>query len=456
MSSNKPTLKRDLGLLAAISIVVGNMIGSGIFGLPSALAKVATPSIVIISWVVVAVGATMIALSYGNLSKAIPKAGGPVVYSEAAFGKLVGYIVSLVWWIGSAVGNAAIVDLVFTQIVQLVPILNNPIYKLVITLATLWFFTYINISGVKFAGWISIVTTILKTSVFFLIIILALPHFNLDLFSGQSQTYVIQGNPNTFTMFSASLALIFWAFTGLESSTMAGGEIKNPEKNIQRSVVWGLSIVGVIYVLINLSLFILVPQQQLANSESPFADAINNVTHSQSGGVIINVAILVSVTGALSGWILATGRSIYAASKDRFFISSFAKVHPKYSTPYVALIASSMITSIFFFLNFYSDIKDNREGLSHFVNITTVAAFINLPTYLVTVISELVLIKRRNISSTRINYIRIYFAIIFAVLFIYFGITGSIVPIHYWIVAGVLLLVGLCCYPIFRRSYRSV
>ena len=455
MSSNNPSLKRDLGLLAAISIVVGNMVGSGVFGLPSALARVATPAVIITSWIVVAIGAITIALSYGNLSKAIPKAGGPVVYSEAAFGKLGGYIVSLVWWIGSAVGNAAIVDLIFTQIVQLVPSLDNPIYKLIITLGTLWFFTYINICGVKFAGWISIVTTTLKIAVFLLIIMLALPHLNLDFFADKIPSKSIEGDTSIFTMFSASLALIFWAFTGLESSTMAGGEIKNPEKNIQRSVVWGLSIVGVIYVLINVSLFILVPQEQLAVSESPFADAINNATNSNSGGVIINVAILISVIGALSGWILATGRSIYAASKDRFFIPSFAKVHKKYSTPYIALIASSVITSIFFFLNFYSDISGNEKSISHFVNITTVAAFINLPTYLVTVLAEFILIKRGRVKSTKVNYIRIYFAILFAILFIYFGIVGSIVPIHYWIVSCALLLVGLSCYPIFRKSHQK-
>ena len=145
MSSQNTSLKRDLGLLAAITIVVGNMIGSGVFGLPAALAKVATPSIIILAWVVVAIGATIIALSYGNLSRSIPKAGGPVVYTEAALGKFWGYIVSLVWWVGSAVGNAAIVDLIFTQLAQLIPALDFPVSKLIATLSILWLFTYINI-----------------------------------------------------------------------------------------------------------------------------------------------------------------------------------------------------------------------------------------------------------------------------------------------------------------------
>lgn len=455
MSSKNTSLKRDLGLFAAISIVVGNMIGSGVFGLPSALAKIAIPSLIILAWVVVAIGATIIALSYGNLSRAIPKAGGPVVYAEAALGKFWGYIVSLVWWVGSAVGNAAIVDLIFTQLAQLIPAIDLPIYKLIATLSILWLFTYINICGVRFAGWISIVTTILKASVFIIVIILAIPHLNFDLLESNSLPLSLQGETDMFKMFSAAIALIFWAFTGLESSTMAGGEIKNPERNIQRSVVWGLTIVGVIYILINVSLFALIPQDRLAESDSPFADAINLALGTDFGGDIINVAILVSVVGALSGWILTTGRSIYAASKDKFFITSFAKIHPKYATPYVALIASGVITSLFFFLNFYSDISGDTQGLSHFVNITTVAAFINLPTYMVTVISEYVLIRKGRIQSSKANNIRLFLAFVFSIVFIYFGLIGSIVPDIYWIISIGLLLIGLFCYPIFRKSHKE-
>lgn len=451
MALQNDSLKRDLSLFAAITIVVGNMIGAGIFGLPAALAKVATPVVILLAWAVVAIGIIFIALSYGNLSRAIPKAGGPVVYSEAALGKFCGYMVSLFWWVGSSIGNAAIVDLIFTQIVQLVPTLDVPLYKLIVTLSIVWLFTYINICGVRFAGWISIITTILKTSVFVLVILLALSQLNLGVFTTPVSHDLVEGS-NILTMFSATVALVFWAFTGFESSTMAGGEIKNPEKNIPRSIIWGLSAVGVIYILINASLLMLLPQEKLANSQSPFADAINIVTGTSAGGTIINVAILISVVGALSGWILASGRSIYAASKDKFFLASFAKIHPKYATPYVALIGSSIITSIFFFLNFYSDIAGNKESLSHFVNITTIASSLFLPTYLVTVVSEYVLIRKGKLSSSVSNYIRILFAAIFSILFIYFGIFCSIVPVIYWIVAITLLGIGLLCYPIFRRS----
>lgn len=455
MALQNNSLKRDLSLFAAITIVVGNMIGAGIFGLPAALARVASPVVILLAWAVAAIGVVVIALSYGNLSKSMPKTGGPVVYSEAAMGKFGGYMVSLVWWVGSSIGNAAIVDLIFTQLVQLIPWLDLPHYKLVVTLAVLWLFTYINICGVRFAGWISMVTTVLKVSVFVLVIILALSYFDLSVFSSKaSSTMVVEGDRDgsLMAMFSAAIALVFWAFTGFESSTMAGGEIKNPEKNIERSIVWGLLSVGVIYILINASLLMLLPGDRLANSASPFADAINLATGTTVGGTIINIAILISVVGALSGWILASGRSIFAASKDGFFLASFAKVHSRYATPYVALIGSSVITSVFFFINFYSDISGSDESISHFVNITTIASCLFLPTYLMTIISEYILIGKGRVPSSGANYVRLLFAAMFSVLFIYFGIFCSTVPIVYWIIAIIILGVGLLFYPIFRRG----
>lgn len=457
MTTGNNTLKRDLGLVAAISIVIGNMVGSGIYGLPSELAKVASPSITLLAWISVSIGAIIIALSYGNLSKYIPKAGGPVVYAEAAMGRFSGYSVSLIWWLAAAIGNAAIVELMFTTIAELFPIGNDPVVKLVANLLVFWIFTYINIRGVKFAGWVSMGANVLKFFVFVLLILVAIPFFNTDILISDEipKTLSDKSDISVFSMFSAAIALMFWAYTGLESSTMAGSEIKNPEKNIQRSVVWGLVLVMFIYLSLNVSLFVLVPQEELAHSDSPFADAINKGLGVSYGSYIINACILASLIGTLAGWIMATARSVYAASEDKFFIQSFSKLHPKYSTPYVALIVSGVITSVFFLLNFYNDISGGDKNLSHFVNITTVAAFINLPTYLITIVSEIILIKKQRIGTTMINNVRLFIAFLTSIIFLYFGWKGSVVPPVYWYVSLVLLTVGFLCYPLFIRKIRG-
>lgn len=199
----------------------------------------------------------------------------------------------------------------------------------------------------------------------------------------------------------------------------------------------------------------LVPQSELIHSESPFADAINNGTGWTSGRFIINFIITVSLLGTMAGWVLITARSVYAASKEGFFLKSFSKLHPKYATPHIALIVSGGITSIFLFLNFYTEVYGTDEMLSQFVNITTVAAFINLPTYLVTVIAEWILIRKGVVISSKWNNIRVFVALLVSAIAIYLGWIGSIVPVIYWIVAGVVLGIGLACYPLFMQKRRS-
>lgn len=455
--NNNNSLKRDLGLVAAISIVIGNMVGSGIYGLPSQLARVSSSSITLLAWLSVSIGAIIIALSYGNLSKYIPKAGGPVVYAKAAMGRFSGYAVSLVWWLAAAIGNAAIIELLFTTTAELIPAINTPEIKLVSNLSVLWFFTYINIRGVRFAGWVSIGSNILKFVVFALVIIVALPFFNIDVLIDNEVPKTLTDNSDIsfFSMFSAAIALMFWAYTGLESSTMAGSEIKNPEKNIQRSIVWGLALVSIIYITLNVALFVLVPQEQLATSESPFATAIDNGLGGNYGHYIINICILASLVGTIAGWIMATARSVYTASSEKFFIQPFARLHKKNSTPHVALIISAIIPSIFFFLNFYSDVSGSKEGLSHFVNITTIAAFINLPTYLITIISEFILIRKGVVKTSFLNNIRLFIAFLVSIIFLYFGWKGSIVPASYWIAALSILALGFLCYPLFIKKVEK-
>jgi len=451
--NTQPTLKRDLGLFAAITIVVGNMIGSGVFGLPSALASVATPPVILLTWTLVGIGAMIIALSYANLSKAFPEAGGPVLYTHKAMGAFAGYAVCLVWWIAAVVGNAAIVDLIHNQLTCFLPQLNNPQAKLAIAMGFLWMFTYTNIRGVKLSGVISIITTVFKTAVLVAIVCIALPYFTTDvLVVSDEYSRQIANESSIFGMFTVAMALIFWAYIGLESSTLAGGEIKNPQRNITYSTIFGLMFVCIIYVIVSFSLMTILPPEQLAASSSPFADAINIATGTAFGGSIINAAILISVVGTLSGWILASGRSVYAAGKDKFFLPIFAKIHRRYHTPHIALIASSAITSVFVLIDYILTVTDTQGGISAFINITTVVSVISIPTFFITVIAETILLRRGTISGKRYTYIRLSIAGIVALCFMYMGVIGSQVPAVYWYATMAFFVVGLLMYPYFKKQ----
>ncbi|TLG73867.1 APC family permease [Culicoidibacter larvae] len=449
MESNqdKKQLKRALGLGAAISIVIGNVIGSGVFGLPSTLAQTSTPLVTVLAWITVGLGTTLIAMSYANLGTRIPKAGGPVVYAEAAFGPFAGFYVCWLWWIGSCIGNAAIVALILDNAAVFIPAITDfPIIHFLSATALIWFFTWVNFIGAKTAGWVSIVTTILKISVFIIFGIIALFHMHPEYLAQPSQMVM---DKSFGEMFIGAVALILWAFTGLEAATLIGGEIKEPEKNIRRSTILGILSVSTIYVFVSLSIMLVYPQDSLAVSSSPFADAINAIFNTSIGGYIITGAILISVIGALTGWFLTTARSSYAASVDGFFFKQFSKVHSKFRTPYVALIASGLITNSLFVLGLFGN-----DETSPFNYIILMASLINLPTYISTVASEWRLNKKEGRKMSPWFYVRTILALFVGITFLSFALlqTWGTIPWYYWWFGVAFVVAGIPLYYFFRRG----
>ena len=148
--SNENSLKRELGLTAAIAIVIGNTIGSGIFMSPTSMALVSDPITTIIAWIITAIGSILLALSFTNLSSRFPETGGPIIYTEKAFGSFAAFLVSWLYWVGSWVGNAAIITACINYLSHFFPILqSNGLLSFLISTFIVWGFTYINIRGVK-------------------------------------------------------------------------------------------------------------------------------------------------------------------------------------------------------------------------------------------------------------------------------------------------------------------
>jgi amino acid transporter len=146
-------LKKELGLVIATALVVGNMMGSGIFMLPATLATKAGPGSTILAWLLTGIGSIFLALSFANLGSKIPKTGGPYEYSKLAFGDFMGFLNAWLYWNGSWIGNAAIITAVASYTGNLIPVVaNNHLIAFLYTSGILWIFTIINIMGVKKAG----------------------------------------------------------------------------------------------------------------------------------------------------------------------------------------------------------------------------------------------------------------------------------------------------------------
>ncbi len=432
-NSGKIELKRELGLAAAIAIVVGNCIGSGIFTSAASLAIASNPKTAIIAWIITSAGSLLIALSFASLGTAIPRTGGPIVYTRAAFGDFAGFLIAWTYWIGAWVGNAAIITAFMLYFTYFVPGAATPIMAFLITSGVLWFFTIINILGVKGAGRVSIITTVLKVGALVVFIIIAAMHFNPAMLKTVSNVKV-----SGMDTLPAAIAIALWAFVGIESATVPAGEIKNPKKNIRKSTIWGTLIAAAVYIVVSVVGMGVLDQSTLAGSNAPLADIINKATGGTWGGDFIALGALVSTLGASSGWILTTARSAYGASKDRLFPVMFSKIHPKYMTPVTSLIISGLAANVLLIMNYMGTLS----SAFNFMLLLATLAF--LPAYAFSAAADIVLLKNRSSDFNVFSFLKNSFFALLAFGYSIYAIygTGARVVMYGFI----LMLVGIPVY----------
>ncbi|WP_395375808.1 amino acid permease [Marinicella sp. W31] len=371
--TEKKTQKK-MGLWMCISLVVGNMIGSGIFVLPAALAGYG--SISIFSWVITASGAIVLALLFGRLSRLIPKVGGPYAYTKAGFEEFAGFLIAWGYWIALWCGNAAVAVAFVGYIGFLLPVVKHyPILGLSTALIAIWFLTVMNIIGARSAGFIQLITAILKVVPLFLIILFGISHIEVANF-----TPVNVSQSSHTAAIAACATLTLWAFLGLESATVPAGNVANPSKTIPRATIIGTSMAAIIYILITIVAFGVVPISGLQGSSAPLADMATSMWGT-IGGILIAVVACISTFGTLNGFTMLAGQIPYAAAKDSLFPEIFTR-ESKSKTPIISLIVSSTFSSILIAMNFTKGLVDQ------FVFIVLLATMTTLIPYLFCAVSE--------------------------------------------------------------------
>lgn len=432
-SSGNIELKRELGLAAAVAIVVGNCIGSGIFTSAASLAVASNPKTAILAWIITSAGSLLIALSFASLATAIPKTGGPIVYTRAAFGDFAGFLIAWTYWVGAWVGNAAIITAFMLYFTYFVPGAATPVFAFLVTSAVLWFFTVINILGVKGAGRVSIVTTVLKVGALVVFVIIAALHFNPAMLGTVSNAKV-----SGMSTLPAAIAIALWAFIGIESATIPAGEIKNPGKNIRKSTIYGTLIAAAVYMIVSIVGMGVLDQSTLAGSNAPLADIINKATGGTWGGDFIALGAIVSTLGAASGWILTTARSAFGASRDKLFPAMFGKIHPKYLTPVTSLIISGLAANILLILNYMGTLN----SAFNFMLLLATLAF--LPAYAFSAAADIVLLKNHSSDFNFLSFLKNSFFALLAFGYSIYAIygTGATVVMYGFI----LMLAGIPVY----------
>lgn len=364
----RPKLKRSLGLWMATALVVGNMVGSGVFLLPSSLAAEAGP-ISIVALVLTGIGAMLLALVFANLGKAYPRTGGPYAYSRRAFGDFIGFQTAWGYWVAVWAGNAAIaIAFVSYGGVFWGELETNKLLAAGVGIGTIWLLTWVNILGARQSGITQVVTTILK-----FVPLMAIGIIGLFYVEGGNFTPWTP-NGGAWDGITSAAALTLWAFIGLESATVPAEEVKDPERNLPRATIYGTLITTAMYVLAIVAIMGIIPMERLAESGSPFALAASEIFGGGWGKVVAAIA-MISTFGCLNGWILLQGRVPLAAAQDGLFPKKFAEVDPVRRTPVFGLIVSSLLVSGLMLMNYTDALVDQFTFFLLLATLTTLVPY---------------------------------------------------------------------------------
>jgi basic amino acid/polyamine antiporter, APA family len=242
---------------------------------------------------------------------------------------------------------------------------------------------------------------------------------------------------------AAATALVI----GFESATIPAGEIRNPKRNIKLSTIYGAVITAVIYIVISIFAIGAMPQKKLAVSNAPLADIINTLTSGSWGSTLIALGALISILGAISGWILLSGRCAYAAAKDKMFPEIFTKIHPKNKTPYTAIIISSIGTNILLITTYI----DTLTSAFNFVLLLSTLAV--LPVYTLTAAAEIMLLRKDSSKFNIFTFVKSSIVSLLAFAYSIYAIYGTGAQIVMY--GFILILIGIPFYVFIKLQNRS-
>jgi len=349
MNGGLPGFKKEIGLFSGINILVGIIIGSGVFYLGAYILLDVNMSMgyALLAWTIGGIVSLLGGICLAELGAMNPKAGGTYVYLSEAYHPVLGF--SNEWtgmFLSGAGSNAAVAIAFATAVVNLG---NFSINIKLIAVVAIVVLSAVNYFGVKFGALVQNIFTVSKVIPLVLILL-------WGIFGGTQSPDLSLAAPEgagfggIVTMVALAVVISMWAYEGWANLNTVAEEIKEPHKNLPRAIIIALSFITVVYVAFNFAIFRILP----AGSIKSFIDdgqvylgtEAAGVIFGRAGFILVAVTMMISMFGSLNGCILAFPRSYYAVSADGHFIPAFGLLHPKYHTPYVAIIAQCVISII--------------------------------------------------------------------------------------------------------------
>ncbi|MBM3737175.1 MAG: amino acid permease [Acidobacteria bacterium] len=355
-------LRRDLGVWGAVAIVIGTVIGSGIFLVPQAMIqRVGSVEMLFVVWVVGGLLSLAGALTYAELAAAMPEAGGEYVYLREAYGPLFGFLYAWTQLLVAKSGSiATLASGFFLYLANFYPGLQAPLFHLgplevkqgqIASIGVILGLAALNYIGVRWGGGVQIATTIVKVGCIIGIIILGLT-------SGK-------GNTANFTSaipadggaagFFAALVAALWAYDGWNNVAMVASEIKDPRRNLPLSLIAGTLAVMALYLVTNAAYFYVLTPAEVAGADRVAASMMQRVW-GDWGAAAVSVAAMISMFAAINGSILTGSRVPFAMARDGLFFPGIAKVHPEYRTPANSILALSLWSAVLVLSGSYNDL----------------------------------------------------------------------------------------------------
>ena len=423
--------KRLLGPWMTVALVIGNIIGAGIFLLPAALAPFGQNAIY--GWLLTIAGALCLAWVFGQLSSRID--GGPYAYVREAAGELPAFIVMWSYWISIWTGFTVLAIAAVSYASSIVPALGGPVAAPTAAIAAVWLFTLVNMRGARSAGAVQLVTTVLKLLPLVAVVLVAAILFG----RGDEPAALTATEVSTGAIATAGTLALF-SMLGFESATLATAKVANAARVVPRATVAGTALVGLIYLVACTAVLFLLSGERAAASAAPFADAIAPALGPAAGTLIAGFAI-VSALGCLNGWILCSGEVPLELARDGVFPRWFAAT-TAIGTPVRAQIVSSLLASLLIVSN-YS--RSMAELFSFMLLVTTT---VTLVLYLSCALSAL-----RLMAQGRVKAPLLAVTAILGVLFALWAVWGAGAEATIWGLA--LLATGFPVYFLMRWKAGS-
>jgi basic amino acid/polyamine antiporter, APA family len=326
----QPSLLRVIGRFSLTAAVVNGVIGSGVFGLPSAVAALTgawSPLVVLLAGACVFI----VLLCFAEVGSRFDDAGGPYLYARDAFGAVVGFQVGWLLLMSRLLGCAAALNILVVYLGVLVPPIATPITRAITMTLAMAIVTTINIAGVRLATWTTNVFTVAKLAPLVLLVALGLPQIHGDTLATQAVAH-----PD----WREAMLLMVFAYGGFESMIIAASEARNPRRDTAHALIVAGAIVTLLYCLLQIVIVGVLPDA--GGVTTPIASALG-VLLGTSGATLGSVAVVLSVYGWLTGFTLMMPRVLYSMARHEELPAVLGRVHPRFHTPHVAILVNAVV-----------------------------------------------------------------------------------------------------------------